>query len=164
MIIRPATEADCEAITAIYAHYVLHTAATFEIDPPPRDEIAARRRAIVDAGLPYLAAEEDGLVVGYAYAGPYRPRPAYRFTLEDSIYLHPDATGRGLGQQLLAALIEACRATPCRQMIAVIGDSANHASIRLHARLGFRHVGTFTEVGYKFGRPVDTVLMQRPIP
>ena len=144
------------AIQAIYARHVLEGLATFEELPPDLAEMAARRADILARGLPYLVAEEAGRVLGYAYAAPYRARSAYRFTIENSIYLDPAATGRGVGGLLLAALIEACRAWGGRQVLAVIGDSGNAASIALHARAGFRHVGTFHAVGFKFGRWVDT--------
>lgn len=159
-LIRPATHADLAAITAIYAHHVVHGAASFETDPPDLAEITRRFDEIARRDLPYLAAEIDGAVRGYAYAGPYRPRPAYRFTVEDSIYVHPEFHRRGIGAKLLSSLIEACRERPVRQMVAIIGDSANHASIRLHEQHGFRHVGTLENVGHKFDRWLDTVLMQ----
>lgn len=162
-LIRPAAEADVAAVTAIYAHHVLHGLATFEEVPPDAAEIAARRQAIVARGQPYLVAEEAGRILGYAYAAPYRPRSAYRFTLEDSIYLDPAAVRRGVGSALLAALLAAGEAAGARQMLAVIGDSGNAASIALHARAGFAHAGTLRAVGFKLGRWVDTVLMQRPL-
>jgi phosphinothricin acetyltransferase len=161
--IRAATPADAEAIAAIYAHHVLHGTATFEEVPPEPAEIARRQAEIAGRGLPYLVAESGGRVLGYAYAGPLRPRSAYRFTLEDSIYLDPVATGRGLGRRLLDRLIADCTAHGARQLVAVIGDSANAASVALHARAGFRHVGTLRSVGFKFGRWLDTVQMQRPL-
>lgn len=160
-IVRPARAADLEAVQAIYAGHVLHGTASFEIEPPDLAEIARRHDAIVAAGLPYLVVALEGEVAGYAYAGPYRPRPAYRFTVEDSVYLAPGREGRGLGSALLAELIARCRAADRRQMIAIIGDSANRGSIALHARLGFRHVGTLTDVGFKHGRWLDSVVMQR---
>jgi L-amino acid N-acyltransferase YncA len=137
--------------------------ATFEITPPDAGELARRRNAVLDEGLPYLVAESAGVVTGYAYASLYRPRPAYRFTIEDSIYIHPDHVRRGIGRLLLSELIRQCELGPWRQMIAVIGDSANTPSIRLHEELGFRHVGVFQSVGWKFNRWLDTVLMQRPL-
>jgi L-amino acid N-acyltransferase YncA len=161
--IRPAGRDDLAAMQAIYAHHVLHGLATFEEVPPGLAEIARRREEVTARGLPWLVAEEAGRVLGYAYAAPYRARSAYRFALEDSIYLDPAATGRGIGSALLAALLEAGTASGARQMLAVIGDSGNAGSIAVHARLGFRHVGTFEAVGFKFGRWVDTVLMQRPL-
>ncbi len=161
--VRPSTEDDLSAITRIYSHHVLHSAATFELDPPAQDEMATRRAGNLALGLPYLVAEHRRAVIGYAYASPYRPRPAYRFTVEDSIYIDPDHVGQGCGRTLLAALIEQCEQGPWRQMIAVIGDSANTASIRLHQHFGFRSVGTLSAVGFKFERWVDTVLMQREL-
>jgi phosphinothricin acetyltransferase len=160
---RDAVEADIPAIRAIYEHWVLHGTGSFELVPPDLAEMTARWRAIHDAGLPYIVAEADGRIAGFAYAGPYRPRPAYRFTVEDSVYVAPEALGRGLGRALLQAVIEAATAAGKRQMIAVIGDSANTGSIALHGALGFRHVGTFADVGFKFGDWRDTVLMQRAL-
>ncbi len=161
--VRTSTEADLPAIAAIYAHHVLTGLASFEEVPPEADEMARRRDDILASGLPFLVAEDGDRVLGYAYAGPYRPRPAYRLTLEDSIYVDRAATGRGLGGLLLGRLIEDCTALGYRQMLAVIGDSGNTASIRLHARAGFEMTGTFRSVGFKFGRWVDSVLMQRPL-
>jgi L-amino acid N-acyltransferase YncA len=161
--IRPSTDDDLTVITRIYSHHVLHSAATFELDPPPQDEMAKRRSAILVLGLPYLVAEYQQSVVGYAYASSYRPRPAYRFTVEDSIYIDPGHVGRGCGRALLAALLEHCERGPWRQVIAVIGDSANTASIRLHQHFRFRHAGTLSAVGFKFDRWIDTVLMQREL-
>ncbi len=161
--IRPATPADIDAITAIYADAVLHGTATFELEPPDRAEMLRRFAALRDAGFPYLVADANGAPVGYAYAGPYRARPAYRFTVEDSVYLAPSAHGRGLGTALLARLIEDATGLGFRQMIAVIGDSANVASIRAHARAGFAMIGTHPAVGFKFGRWLDTVMMQRAL-
>lgn len=160
VLVRPAAPSDLAAVTAIYADHVLHGSASFEIDPPDLAEITRRHDAIVAAGLPYLVAEAQGEIAGYAYAGPYRPRPAYRFTVEDSVYLASGMAGRGIGRALLGALIAACRTAGRRQMIAIIGDSANRASIGLHAALGFRHVGTLTDVGFKHGRWLDSVVMQ----
>lgn len=163
-MIRPSTEADLEAIARIYRHYVESTTATFEIDAPSPAEIAARRAAARNLRLPHLVCEsEAGEVIGYAYASPYRPRPAYRFTIEDSIYLDPAHTGRGHGKALLAALIAKCQTGPWRQMVAIIGDSANAGSVALHTSLGFRTVGILTGVGRKFDRWVDTVIMQREL-
>ncbi|MGA8025596.1 MAG: N-acetyltransferase family protein [Bryobacteraceae bacterium] len=162
-LIRTATELDIHAIEEIYAHHVLNSAATFEIEPPDRSEMDRRRLEIVSRGLPYLVAEADGVVAGYAYAASYRARPGYRFTVEDSLYIHPDFLRRGLGQLLLAKLIEFCEANGYRQMIAVIGDSGNTASIRLHSKFGFREVGVLEAVGRKFGRWVDTVILQRAL-
>jgi phosphinothricin acetyltransferase len=163
-VVRPSHAEDLSDITRIYSHYVLHTSATFELEAPDLDEMARRRSEILQRGLPYLTAEEeDGVVVGYAYAGMYRSRAAYRFTVEDSIYVDPEYVGRGCGQSLLAELIAQCEQGPWRQMIAVIGDSDNEASITLHERCGFGKVGTLCGVGFKFGRWVDSVLMQRAL-
>lgn len=159
--VRDAEDADLPAIQAIYAHHVLHGLATFEEVPPSVTELAGRRAAIVDAGLPYLVAEREGRVVGYAYAASYHPRPAYRYTIEDSIYVADGLGGGGIGSALLASLLARCEAGPWRQMLAVIGNSGNAGSIALHRKLGFAPVGTFTEVGFKLGQWVDTVLMQR---
>lgn len=162
--IRASTEADLAGITAIYAHHVLTGLATFETDPPCLAEMARRRADILDRGLPHMVAvDARGAVLGYAYAGPYRARVAYRYTLEDSIYLDPAATGRGIGSRLIAEIVTGCANLGYRQMIAVIGDSANAASIALHARAGFAHCGIHEAVGFKFGRWVDTVQMQRPL-
>lgn len=150
-------------IQAIYAHHVLHGLATFEEVPPPVAEMAARRASVMQAGLPYLAATIDGAVVGYAYATAYRPRPAYRHTIEDSVYVAHGLGGLGIGGALLAALIARCESGPWRQMLAVIGNSGNAGSIALHRRLGFQPIGTLSAVGFKLGRWVDTVLMQRAL-
>ena len=163
VLIRDASEADLEAIAGIYAHHVAHGLASFEVVPPTVDDFRSRRAAILQAGLPYLAAELRGEVVGYAYASAYRSRPGYRYTIEDSVYVDDGLGGLGLGTALLTKLIERCEGGPWRQMLAVIGDSANAGSIALHRRLGFTHVGTFASVGFKLGRWVDTVLMQRPL-
>jgi phosphinothricin acetyltransferase len=159
--IRDAADADLHAIQAIYAHHVLHGLASFEEQPPGVEEIRVRRAHVLKLGLPYLAAELEGEVVGYSYAGTYRPRPAYRFTVENSVYVRDGLAGRGVGKALLAELIARCQTGPWRQMLAVIGDSENHASIALHRSCGFRMVGTLEAVGRKHGRWVDTVLMQR---
>ena len=161
--VRDATEADMAAIAAIYAPHVLTGLATFEEVPPSVAEMVARRANVLAAGLPYLAAELGGQVVGYAYATGYRPRAAYRHTVEDSVYVATGLEGKGVGGALLQRLIARCEAGPWRQMLAVIGDSANVGSIALHRRLGFREAGTLTAVGFKFGRWVDTVQMQRPL-
>jgi L-amino acid N-acyltransferase YncA len=162
-LVRPSTDHDLSDIARIYCHHVLHGSATFELDPPSRDEMAERRSAILALGLPYMVAEEHGVVAGYAYAGAYRPRPAYRFTVEDSVYVDPQHVGRGCGRVLLAAAIAHCEQGPWRQMVAVIGDSGNAASIALHRHFGFRSVGTLSAVGFKFDQSVDTVLMQREL-
>jgi L-amino acid N-acyltransferase YncA len=146
---------------AIYRHHVLHGTATFETEAPTAEDMRQRRIAMTERGLPYLVAEDtDGRVLGYAYAGAYRPRPAYRNTLENSVYISEEARGRGIGRRLLEALIKECAALGYRQMVAVIGDSANEASIRLHKALGFQPIGTLRSVGRKHGRWLDTVLMQ----
>ena len=161
--VRPATPADIPAITRIYAHAVRHGTASFELEPPDEAEMTRRQRALLDAGYPYLVAEIDGSVAGYAYAGPYRTRPAYRFSVENSIYVAPQAHRRGIGRVLLDALIAECERRGYRLMIAVIGDSAQTPSIALHRAAGFRMVGAFEGVGYKFDRWLDSVLMQRPL-
>jgi L-amino acid N-acyltransferase YncA len=161
--VRPSTEDDVAEIARIYSHYVRHSTATFELDPPTRDDMAKRRSDILSLGLPYLVAERDGAIFGYAYAGHYRPRPGYQFTIEDSVYIDPQHAGHGCGKALLTALIGICEQGPWRQMIAVIGDTANTASIRLHERFGFRSVGTLSSVGFKFNRWVDSMLMQREL-
>lgn len=162
-LIRPAAPADLPAITAIYAESVLTWTASFEIDPPDAAEMTRRWRGLIDDGFPYLAAESDGVLLGYAYAGPYRLRPGYRWCVEDSIYIAPAAQGRGVGRALLTRLIAECEARDFRQMIAVIGDTDNAASIALHRAADFRLVGTFEAVGFKFGRWIDSVLMQRAL-
>ncbi len=159
-VVRPATAADLVTVAAIYGHHVLHGTASFEIEPPDCAEIARRHDAIVAAGLPYLVVEEGGAIAGFAYAGPYRARPAYGHTVEDSVYLAPGREGRGLGRALLGEIVAQCRAGGRREIVAVIGDSANHASIGLHRTLGFRMVGTLSDVGFKHGRWLDSVLMQ----
>ena len=159
--VRDATDADMPVVQAIYAHHVLHGRATFEEIAPPVGEMITRRATVVGLGLPYLVAERAGAVVGYSYATTYRPRPAYRFSIEDSVYVAEGERGRGIGVALLAALIERCEAGPWRQMLAIIGDSGNTGSIALHRRLGFEHVGTLKAVGFKLGLWTDTVLMQR---
>jgi phosphinothricin acetyltransferase len=161
--VRDAAAADIPAIQRIYAHHVLHGLASFEETPPSVEEMAARRVAAIERGLPYIVAEIGGTVAGYSYATPYRPRPAYRYTVENSVYVDAARHRCGVGRALLAALIARCEAGPWRQMVAVIGDSANAASIGLHERLGFRRVGTLPAVGFKLGRWVDSVLMQREI-
>jgi len=161
--IRPATPADIPAITRIYAHAVRHGTASFEFEPPDEAEMARRQRALLDGGYPYLVAEDGGALLGYAYAGPYRTRPAYRYTVENSIYIAADAQRRGIGRMLLDRLIAECEARNYRLMIAVIGDSAQTPSIELHRAAGFKMVGAFEAVGYKFERWLDSVLMQRPL-
>jgi L-amino acid N-acyltransferase YncA len=161
--IRPASAADLAAVVAIYAHYVETSTATFEETVPTRAEMELRWRAVVERGLPFFVAARDGDVVGYAYAALFRQRTAYRFTVEDSIYVRADFGGRGLGRRLLRAVIADCTAGGYRQMVAVIGDSANAASIRLHTSLDFRPVGLLPSTGFKFGRWIDSVYMQRPL-
>jgi phosphinothricin acetyltransferase len=163
VLVHDATEADMSSIQAIYAHHVSHGLATFEEVPPSVAEMAERRTSVLKAGLPYLAARLDGQVVGYAYATTYRPRPAYRHTIEDSIYVAHGLGGRGIGVALLQALIARCERGPWRQMLAVIGNSGNAGSIALHRRCGFEPIGTLHSVGFKLGRWVDTVLMQRAL-
>jgi phosphinothricin acetyltransferase len=163
LIIRPSIDADVTSIAAIYAHHVLNGLASFEEVPPPVEEMARRRGDILARELPYLVAERDGKVLGYAYAGPFRTRSAYRFTLEDSIYIDPVEVGRGLGRALLKPLLDRCEELGYRQMVAVIGGRETVPSIKLHAALGFTHVGVLTGIGFKFGRWVDTVLMQRAL-
>jgi L-amino acid N-acyltransferase YncA len=161
--IRPAAPADVPAIAAIYAEAVRHGTASFELEPPDEAEMARRMRALLDGGFPYVVSELGGAVVGYAYAGPYRARPAYRFSVEDSIYIDPKAQRRGVGRALLVRLIDESERRGFRQMIAVIGDSAQTPSIELHRALGFRMIGTFESCGYKFGRWLDSVFMQRAL-
>lgn len=161
--IRPALPADIPAITAIYAEEVLERTATFELDPPDAEEMFRRYSVLRDGAFPYLVAASDGVVAGYAYAGPFRARPAYRFTVENSIYLAPSFQRRGGGLLLLEELIARSAAAGFRQMVAVIGDSANEGSIRLHARAGFSMIGSLADTGFKFGRWLDTVLMQRAL-
>lgn len=162
-VLRPASQNDAEALHAIYAHHVRHGLASFELEPPGVDEMRQRIARILGDGFPYLVAESDGRILGYAYASWFRTRPAYRFTVEDSVYLAPDATGRGIGRQLLTELIARCEALGFRQMIAVIGDSANAASIGVHRACGFGSMAVLQATGFKFGRWVDTVLMQRAL-
>ena len=161
--IRPSRDADVPAITAIYGYHVLHGVASFEEVQPDAVEIARRRDEIVKGGLPYLVAERDKRLIGYCYAGPFRPRVAYRFTVEDSVYVEAGEIGRGLGRALLEQVIARCGELGYRQMVAVIGGSDNAASISLHAALGFRHAGVLPSVGRKFDRWIDTVLMQRAL-
>jgi L-amino acid N-acyltransferase YncA len=161
--IRPTQQSDLPAITAVYEQAVLTGTATFELEPPDLAEMTRRFRSLSDGGFPYFTALLDGRVAGYAYTGPYRPRPAYRFTVENSVYLDPISHRRGIGLRLMQELIPACEARGFRQMIAVIGDSANAASVGLHTRCGFQMIGTHPNVGLKFGRWLDTVMMQLPL-
>ena len=163
MIVRPAADGDVAAIAAIYAHHVLTGTGTFEETPPGEAEIAGRIEAVRSLGLPYLVAEDAGRVLGYAYAAPFRPRAAYRYTAEDSVYIAPDAIGRGVGRAVLSAVIAACEQMGLRQLVAVIGDSANASSIGLHRALGFDHAGVGKSLGFKHGRWVDIVWMQRAL-
>jgi L-amino acid N-acyltransferase YncA len=163
VIIRAAAASDLDAIAHIYAHHVRHGTATFEIEPPDSNEIGRRWTDVTAKGLPWLVADNGGEVVGYAYAGPYRPRLAYRHTVEDSIYIRADRLGAGVGRVLMPALLDATQACGMRQMIAVIGDSSNQASIHLHRRFGFKDAGLLKDVGFKFGRWLDTVFMQRSL-
>ncbi|WGS17770.1 MULTISPECIES: GNAT family N-acetyltransferase [unclassified Bradyrhizobium] len=162
-VIRDATEVDMAEVQRIYAHHVLTGLATFEEVPPTLDEMLRRRDAVLAAGLPYLVADVDGCVAGYSYATSYRPRPAYRHTIEDSVYVSETLRGRRVGAALLQALIERTEAGPWRQMVAVIGNSGNAGSIALHRRMGFEMIGTLRSVGFKLGQWVDTVLMQRSL-
>ncbi|AEH85485.1 GNAT family N-acetyltransferase [Mesorhizobium opportunistum] len=162
--IRPATSADLDTITEIYADAVTNGTASYELEPPGRAEMGKRFDALTAGGFPYLVAERDGAVLGYAYAGAFRPRPAYRFVVEDSVYVAPDAKGQGVGLRLMQSLIAAVEAAGFRQIIAVIGDGRpDSASVKLHERLGFRHSGRLEGSGYKHGRWLDTVFMQLPL-
>jgi phosphinothricin acetyltransferase len=164
VIIREAAPADADALAAIYGHHVLTGFGTFEETPPGAAEMERRRAAIADQGLPYLVAEEPGgRVLGFAYASPFRPRPAYRYTLEDSVYVANDAVGRGVGRAVLTAIIAGCEALGVRQLVAVIGDSGNAASIGLHTALGFERIGLGKSFGFKHGRWVDIVWMQKAL-
>lgn len=161
--VRPAAAQDLPAIQAIYAHHVLHGLASFEEVPPALEELRRRHDEVASRALPWLVADLAGTVAGYGYCAPYRARSAYRYALEDSVYVRQEMVGRGVGSALLAELIRRCEALGYRQLIAVIGDSANLASIHLHATFGFLRVGTLRSAGFKFGRWVDSVLMQRPL-
>jgi L-amino acid N-acyltransferase YncA len=162
-VVRDSRDGDMPKIHAIYGFHVLHGLGSFEEEPPSVEELSRRRADVLARGLPYLVAETGGVVVGYSYAAPYRSRPAYRFTVENSVYVDESLRHRGVGYLLLSALIARCVECECRQMIAVIGNSENMASIALHERLGFIRIGTLCAVGFKFGRWVDSVLMQRPL-
>lgn len=161
LVVRDAEAADFARITEIYAHHVLNGFGTFEEVPPPHAEMLDRFGRVIDAGLPYLVAADGAAVLGYAYAAAYRPRSAYRFTVEDSIYVAPEAQRRGVGVALLTQLVERCATAGMRQMVAVIGDSANQPSIAVHEKCGFRQTGTLRDVGFKRNRWLDTVIMQR---
>jgi len=162
-LIRPSTADDLPAITTIYGHAVMHGTGTFELEPPDAAEMARRRDDLLAKGLPWLVAERNGRVLGYAYANHFRPRRAYRFCLEDSIYLDPQARGEGVGRLLLVELMAQCEARGARQMLAVIGDSDNLGSVGVHRACGFEHCGVFKAAGWKFGRWLDVVLMQRAL-
>lgn len=163
VVLRACEDADMTAIAGIYAHAVLHGSASFELEPPSVEEMLARRQKLVSGGYPYLVAELEGVVAGYAYAGAWRTRPAYGATVEDSVYVDSAFHGRGIGRALLGGLIDTCTACGFRQMIAVVGDSQNTASIKLHLAAGFDMTGTLRAVGWKHGRWLDTVLMQRAL-
>jgi phosphinothricin acetyltransferase len=163
LLLRDSRAADIPAIAAIYGHWVQHGLASFELDPPDAAEMGRRREAILAGGYPHLVAEAAGRVLGYAYAGPYRTRPAYRFAVENSIYVAREAGRGGVGRALLQALVARCEAAGFRLMVAVIGDSDNAPSIGLHAASGFRHAGMLPAIGWKHGRWVDSVLMTRPL-
>ena len=161
--VRPSQDDDLPRIQAIYAHHVLHGTGTFELEPPSLAEITRRRADVLGNGFAWLVAQRGDTVLGYAYANLFRTRPAYRFTLEDSIYIAPEAMGQGLGRRLLEALLADCQARGCRQVLAVIGDSGNQGSIALHAACGFEMNGVLRAVGWKFGRWLDVVMMQRAL-
>jgi len=163
MQIRPATPTDAAALAAIYGHHVLHGTGTFEEEPPSEAEMADRLANVQARGWPWLVAERDGEVIGYAYTAQFRDRAAYRFAAEDSIYIHPDHMGMGVGRALLDALMSASREAGFERMFAVIGDSDNLGSIRLHARANFEHCGKLDKAGFKFDRYLDVVFMQREI-
>jgi len=163
LLIRPSTPQDLSAITEVYRWNVLNGTGTFELEAPDMAEMERRRDDVIGKKLPWLVAERDGTVLGYAYANQFRPRPAYRFCLEDSVYLAPESVGRGFGRMLLAELVARCEAGGARQMLAVIGDSANAASIGVHRALGFVPVGTIRSAGWKFDRWLDVVLMQKAL-
>jgi phosphinothricin acetyltransferase len=163
VLLRDGIEADVAAATAIYRQHVLHGSASFETEPPDEAEMARRRADVLSRGWPWLVAEREGRCLGYAYAGPFRLRPAYRFTVEDSIYLAGDAAGQGIGRMLLLELIARCERAGARQMLAVIGDSANQASVGVHRAAGFQPAGILRQVGWKFDQWRDVVLMQRPL-
>lgn len=163
VVLRECFPSDIAEITGIYAHAVLHGTASFEVCPPDSEEMARRQQELVSRGYPYFVAVSGREVVGYAYAGPYRPRPAYSHTVENSVYVRPDVQRRGVGLALLQRLLQEAEARGFRQMVAVIGDAGNHASIRLHERVGFALVGTLHAVGWKHGKWLDVVLMQRAL-
>jgi len=162
IVVRDAVDGDLAAVAEIYAHHVLNGSASFEVTPPDVAEIARRRATVVALGMPYLVAESDGALGGFAYASAFRPREAYRFTVEDSVYVAAGMTGRGFGSALLRELIARCEAGPWRQMVAVIGDGTQ-TSVALHAKHGFVQAARLKDVGFKFGRWADVVIMQRPL-
>ena len=162
-LIRPSRDEDIPAITAIYGHHVLHSTGTFETEPPSVTDMVTRRADVLSKGLPYLVAEQDGKIVGFAYGNWFKPRPAYRFSVEDSIYLAPDLHGKGLGRALLAELLARLETVGIRKAMAVIGDSANEGSVGVHRSLGFTEVGTIASCGWKFGAWRDIVIMQKGI-
>ena len=163
VIVRPATAADAPALAAIYGHNAVHGTGTFEEAAPAPEEMVARLKAVQDRGLPWVVVEAEGRVVAFGYAGPFRTRPAYRYTAEDSVYVAPEAQGRGYGRAALEAVIAACEAIGLRQLVAVIGDSENAGSLRLHQALGFEPCGTLPSVGFKHGRWLDVVMMQKAL-
>ena len=163
LLIRPSLPADLPAVTAIYAHHVTHGKGSFELEPPDLDDMSRRRSDVLAKGLPHLVASRGAEVLGFAYAGAFRPRPAFRFMAEASVYIHPDHTGLGMGRALLAELMRHCEALGIRQMLAVIGDSANASSIGLHRSLGFEHTGILKASGWKHGQWLDTVFMQKAL-
>jgi L-amino acid N-acyltransferase YncA len=162
-IIRPSQPEDLSAITAIYQHHVLNGTGTFEIEPPSQEDMTARRADVLGKGLPYLVIEENGQVLGFAYCNWFKPRPAYRFSAEDSIYLAPNASGKGWGRLLLAELCRSAEVAGIRKLIAVIGDSANEGSIGVHKSLGFQSVGVVKSCGWKFNRWLDIVMMEKAL-
>ncbi len=162
-IIRPSLDADIPTITAIYAHHVLHSTGTFETEAPSEQDITHRRADVLGKGLPYLVAVDDGLVVGFAYGNWFKPRPAYRYSVEDSIYLAPNQHGKGLGRALLAELMARCETAGIRKMMAIVGDSKNKASVGLHLALGFEQIGKIDACGWKFGAWRDIVIMQKSL-
>jgi phosphinothricin acetyltransferase len=163
LTLRPSADADLPALTAIYGHHVTHGTGTFETTPPTELEMGVRRADVLAKGLPYLVAELQGRVLGFAYCQWFKPRPAYRYSAEDSIYLHPEAAGQRIGHKLLTELARQAQAAGIRKLIAVIGDSANVRSIGVHRAVGFRHVGTIESCGWKFGRWLDIVLMEKAL-
>lgn len=162
-LIRPSRDEDVAAVTAIYRHHVLTGTGTFEIDPPSEADMASRRADVLAKGLPYLVVENQGHILGFAYCNWFKPRPAYRFSAEDSIYMAPDAHGQGLGRALLSELCTQAERVGVRKLLAVIGDSANAGSIGVHASLGFRHVGVLQSCGWKFERWLDVVMLEKPL-